>query len=61
MLRGFATCLYCKHLVRKNEKLVCQAFPNGIPISIVSGEYVHDRVLKDQVGTLVFEPSKSGG
>ena len=36
-------CKLCQHYQRENEsgKLHCIAFPDGIPIEIITGEYDH--------------------
>jgi hypothetical protein len=47
-------CINCKHLLGGKE-FKCLAFPAGVPIDILLGKIEHDKVLKDQKGTLIFE------
>lgn len=48
-------CFNCIHK-RKHEK-GCDAFPNGIPDEILMNNK-HDKPLKDQGNSIVFEPKK---
>jgi|31_taG_2_1085359.scaffolds.fasta_scaffold12512_2 hypothetical protein len=47
-------CIDCKYNKIKGNKLVCLAFPEGIPDDIISGMSDHSEVRKDQVGDYVF-------
>lgn len=49
----FQGCQFCIHFQRN---LTCAAFPNGIPMAIVSGQMAHDRPLEGQQNQTVFEP-----
>ena len=48
-------CLHCKHFYRDADDLSCEAFPNGIPDSIVMGEFVHVIPYPEDNGIL-FSP-----
>lgn len=41
-----------------SERNYCKAFPDGIPDSIAYGEIIHDKPIKDQGNTIVFEKGK---
>jgi hypothetical protein len=45
-------CLGCGHYRYSR----CAAYPNGIPIQIISGEVDHMVSRPGQVGAIVFEP-----
>lgn len=47
-------CFGCKHL--RPIKGGCDAFPDGIPDEITSGENKHSKPLPDQENDIVFEP-----
>ena len=49
-------CLDCKHF-RQNEDnvVICDAFPNGIPLEIFTEKVDHTRPYKDDNG-IQFEP-----
>lgn len=48
------SCLACVHLDR--EKFgTCEAFPDGVPFAINSGEFSHNRVYPGQENDIVFE------
>lgn len=49
-------CSRCKHFRRFEGG--CDAFPEGIPDEITSGENDHSKPLKDQGNDIVFEPIK---
>jgi hypothetical protein len=49
-------CFECKHL-RPDEGAVCDAFPQGIPIEIASGQIDHLEPRKGDHG-IQFEPRK---
>jgi hypothetical protein len=46
------TCMWCEYL--KFDGLTCSAFPDGIPIDILSGGIMHDMVLPNQTGVITF-------
>lgn len=46
-------CLKCKHFRRFEGG--CDAFPNGIPDQITSGQDKHNKPLKNQGNNIVFE------
>ena len=48
----WAGCLGCAHYQRGR----CVAYPEGIPLPIISGEVDHMIPRPKQVGTTVFEP-----
>lgn len=50
----FYGCTFCKHLNRDTFN-DCSAFPDRIPISIISGEQIHDSEWDQQEGDEVFE------
>lgn len=54
------TCLACKHYQLGAK---CPAYPNRIPISIISGERSHRTILPDQESAIAFEygPNKVNG
>jgi hypothetical protein len=45
-------CALWKHL---QYDLSCPAFPQGVPESILEGKIKHQEVIKEQVGTIVYE------
>jgi hypothetical protein len=47
-------CFKCKHL--RIFEGGCDAFPDGIPDEITSGENKHSEPLPDQDNKIVFEP-----
>ena len=47
-------CFGCKHL--RLDEGGCDAFPDGIPDEITSGENDHSTPLPDQENDIVFEP-----
>lgn len=47
-------CFKCKHF--RIGPGGCNAFPNGIPDEITSGENKHSEVLPSQINKIVFEP-----
>lgn len=47
-------CFNCKHFRRFEGG--CDAFPDGIPDEITSGENKHSKPLPDQENDIVFEP-----
>lgn len=50
-------CWNCKHC--EDIKLVCPAFPKGIPDEILFGKDKHLQVRADQQGDIVFTEQKS--
>lgn len=46
------SCFYCKHYKKEGG---CNAFPERIPLIIISGELKHDRVLSGQKKDFVFD------
>lgn len=48
-------CATCKYLTGCTK---CKAFPDGIPIDLLSGKSVHNKIRKGQVGTTVYELNK---
>lgn len=50
-------CNKCKHF--RNIGGGCDAFPDGIPDEITSGENLHSHPLKDQENDIVFEEGES--
>ena len=51
--RVWGSCLYCVHF---GQGMGCPAFPDGIPVQILSGEVDHLVVRPGQVGAIVYEP-----
>ena len=47
-------CFNCKHF--RDIQGGCNAFPDGIPDEITSGENKHSKPLPDQDNKIVFEP-----
>jgi hypothetical protein len=47
-------CFNCKHF--KLFGVGCDAFPDGIPSEITSGENEHKTPLPDQENEIIFEP-----
>lgn len=47
-------CFNCKHFRMINGG--CDAFPDGIPDEITSGENEHSKPLPEQDNKIVFEP-----
>ena len=45
-------CGYCQHW----RGGTCSAFPERVPLQIVSGDIIHDRVLRGQTGDAAFLP-----
>jgi len=40
------------------NKIVCKAFPNGIPENILIGEFNHTKKHPEQKNNILFEPIK---
>lgn len=52
----FPICIKCKHLIaREKGPMVCQAFPKGIPDSILFSDLDHRMPVKGDHG-IQFEP-----
>ena len=56
----------CKHFLgiltgkeESEERPICQAFPDGIPVSIAYGPYLHLIKVEGQEGDFVFEKGDS--
>jgi hypothetical protein len=53
----------CKHFIgiggkpgkEETQKLICKAFPNGIPVEISYGSNLHFEPTKSQENKIVFE------
>jgi hypothetical protein len=53
-------CLDCKHLNDEiDDAFVCAAFPDGIPMEIVLGDFDHHKPHPDDNG-IQFEPLEEG-
>ncbi|MDE0561808.1 hypothetical protein OU792_17560 [Algoriphagus sp. NF] len=52
-------CFKCKHFRRFEGG--CDAFPDGIPDEIISGENKHKEPLPDQENDIVFELDENQG
>jgi len=51
-------CFFCKRLsTSKNKAIVCDAFKNGVPVEILTGEHDHTKPYKGDNG-IVFEKIK---
>jgi hypothetical protein len=50
-------CPVCKHLDMSKEYLACDAFPDGIPEKILTGDIDHREPYKGDNG-IRFEPVK---
>lgn len=49
-------CPVCRHLDRENPEMVrCHAFPNGIPVEILTNRHDHHNPHPDDMG-IQFEP-----
>lgn len=51
-------CSYCIHAFRDDRGITdgsCKAFPDGIPLNILSNELLHDEIFEEQLGDYVFE------
>jgi len=51
-------CINCVHLFENESYIKCEAFPKGIPETIIVGTNDHAKPLKDQKNKIVFEPIK---
>ena len=56
---------YCHKCINYNVNNTCSAFPNGIPVDILTGKLKHTVKFPEQVGDDVFEDRieflKAGG
>ena len=52
-MKEYTGCLGCEH---QHIEGTCDAFPEGIPLSIVSGDVQHTKPLKRQKNKIIFEP-----
>lgn len=53
---GLPDCAECEHYIGPGY---CQAFPDGIPLDIITGEVIHDKKHPEQFDNdLIFEPSR---
>lgn len=58
-----ADCFKCKHFkgrkadneFEKNERMVCKAYPKGIPHQLITGQKHHDKAFYKDNG-IRFEP-----
>jgi hypothetical protein len=48
-------CNYCKHSIFSLEKILCKAFPDGIPKNILIGQFQHVKPYPNQSNDIVFE------
>lgn len=48
-------CFDCKHFIDDGQ-WKCQAFPNGIPDIILTGDDDHTKPLKEQTNSITFTP-----
>lgn len=58
----FPPCFYCKHIqtigTQDLHGWTCPAFPEGIPYTILSRYYSHDKPLEYQGNDVVFESNE---
>ena len=47
-----AMCTRCKWL--DEEELICDAYPSGIPVEILRGVVIHNKVQDYQTGDFIF-------
>lgn len=50
-------CMNCKNYI-KEKGMICLAFPGGIPIDILTGDFDHTKKHPDQKNDILFEPIK---
>lgn len=53
-ITGLAICFNCKHFI-DNGNYTCAAFPDGIPDEIIFGENDHEKPLKGQTNSIVYD------
>jgi len=46
-------CFECKHL--NEDYSTCPAFPKGIPEKIITGKFIHKKIIPKQKGETTFE------
>jgi hypothetical protein len=52
-------CLICQNITNKKKRL-CKAFPDGIPLEIYKGEFLHTKYYEGDNG-IKFKPIKEYG
>lgn len=52
-----SSCAECKHF--DEDEFKCKAFPDGIPIEILSGTNKHFKALPKQENNVIFEQKKN--
>jgi len=50
-------CYNCQYYIFDNN---CEAFPEGIPKEILTGEFDHTTIHPDQDNDILFEPEPNG-
>jgi hypothetical protein len=55
-LDNWSFCRFCRHLNSLIEKPTCNAFPEGIPHEILSGQIIHKNPLPNQTNDIVLTP-----
>ena len=55
-LDNWSFCRFCRHLNSLIEKPTCNAFPEGIPHEILSGQIIHKNPLPNQTNDIVLSP-----
>jgi len=56
-----SNCWDCKHLLSRPYTLppvLCKAYPGGVSIDILSGQYPHDHLFGDEAVPVCFAPIK---
>jgi hypothetical protein len=43
--------MHCKRL----DNIYCVAFPEGIPLEVLSGKIIHNKIIPGQEGNYIFE------
>jgi len=52
-MQAESTCIKCRYF---DNNLICPAFPDGIPVNILIGEFDHTVKHPDQKNNIIFEP-----